>query len=163
MGQNVERGIAVTWWGALGLALSLYGAVVVLEWVYARVLQTPGVPLASLSIVLHVLNQEGLIEQAVTDLTSLWRMEEWDRKDVELIIADGGSSDQTVAIADRLQRRYPFVLITGSDSDKGQVLSLCRHDVVIWVELTGRSPASPLATVKSLLAQSGRQLSGAIG
>lgn len=163
MGQNVERGIAVTWWGALGLALSLYGAVVVLEWVYARVLQPAGVEALSVSIVLHVMNQEHLIEQAVIDLTGLWRLEMWDQKNVELIIADGGSTDQTVAILDRLQRQYPWLLIADSGRDKSHVLELCRHDVVIWVEMTGRSPASPLVTVRSLLAHQPAHLSGVIG
>ena len=159
----MERGIAVTWWGALGLALSLYGAVVVLEWVYARVLQPAGVATLSVSIVLHVINQEHLIEQAVIDLTGLWRLEMWDQKNVELIIADGGSTDQTVAILDRLQRQYPWLLIADSGRDKSHVLELCRHDVVIWVEMTGRSPASPLVTVRSLLAHQPARLSGMIG
>ncbi|AUW94739.1 MAG: glycosyltransferase [Sulfobacillus thermotolerans] len=153
----------MTWWGALGLALSLYGAVVVLEWVYARVLQPAGVEALSVSIVLHVMNQEHLIEQAVIDLTGLWRLEMWDQKNVELIIADGGSTDQTVAILDRLQRQYPWLLIADSGRDKSHVLELCRHDVVIWVEMTGRSPASPLVTVRSLLAHQPAHLSGVIG
>jgi hypothetical protein len=143
----------VTWWIALGLALSLYGAFVVLEWIYGRVLQIPAGSPPSLSIVLHVLDQEGAIEQTMGDLAALWRDGDWHRGNVELIIADGGSQDQTLAIAGRLQRRYPFLVVAEAGLLPAQVLDLCGHDVIVWVEMRCPSVRKPLDTLRALLVQ----------
>ncbi|WP_053960553.1 glycosyltransferase [Sulfobacillus thermosulfidooxidans] len=144
----------MTWWGALGLALSLYGAVVALEWVYSRILPWPGLVPAAITVVLYVRDQENILERAVSDLSEVWEDAAWQRWDMEILIVDGGSSDQTLAIAKRLERRFPFIIVTPSRLDKGQVLDMCRHDVIIWIDLTHMNPYVPLATLKSLLRHS---------
>ncbi len=143
----------MTWWGAAGLALSLYGAFIVLEWVYGRILNVPPRFPPSVSIVLHVLNQEGVIERAVEDLANLWRDEDWHRNHLEVIIADEGSRDQTAAIVERLQRRYTFMVVAPRGATRENVLDLCRHDVLVWVELTDPAALAALATLRRLLAQ----------
>ncbi|WP_051350981.1 glycosyltransferase [Sulfobacillus thermosulfidooxidans] len=144
----------MTWWGALGLALSLYGAVVALERLYSRILPWPGLVPAAITVVLYVRDQESVLERAVSDLSEIWQDAAWQRRDMEILIVDGGSSDQTLAIAKRLERRFPFITVAPSYLDKGQVLDICQHDVILWVDLTQMNPYIPLATLKSLLLQS---------
>ncbi len=60
------------------------------------------------SIVIPVYNEEGILHSSVVDLvTSLDEMK-WD---YELLLAENGSSDRTVAIGEELSRKYPRVSI----------------------------------------------------
>lgn len=141
----------MTWWGVLGLAFSLYGAIVVLERLYARILQTPGLMPASLTVVLYVINQEGVLERAVSDLSELWQNADSQSRDMEIMIVDGGSDDQTLAIAKRLERRFPFIVVAPLGLGKDDILESCRHEVVIWVDLTSLTPMVPLGILRTLL------------
>lgn len=145
----------MTWWGALGLALSLYGVIILLEWIYGRIMELPRVRVPHVSLVLRVLNQENRIEHAVHELTSLWDEPDWERSRVEVLISDSGSSDQTVAIVERLSRRYAFLNVVPSGLDVESVLARCRYPVVIWVELSRSQPPydDVVQTVHRLLAQ----------
>lgn len=133
--------------------MSLYGVVVLLEWIYARLLTHPAGEGPAVSLVLRVVDQEGQIEHAIRQLVGWWGESGWRARGVELIVSDGGSSDQTLEIVDRLSRRYGFlVVLTGLDP--AAVLERCGNPVVIWVELSRANPAMTLmATVHRLLAE----------
>ncbi|MDA8193211.1 MAG: hypothetical protein M0Z53_04330 [Thermaerobacter sp.] len=143
----------MTWWGALGLALSLYGVVVFLEWTYGQLARSPRIAIPTVSVVVRVTDQETHVEQAVRDLISLWNDGEWQHSAIELVIADGGSSDQTPAILERLSRDYPFLVVLDAPLTGDQVLAKCRHPVVVWVELSKAvRRREMIATVHALLA-----------
>lgn len=59
------------------------------------------------SIVIPVYNEEGILQSAVIDL--LDRLEQIGWKDYELIIAENGSRDATVELAEKLAARFPQV------------------------------------------------------
>lgn len=123
----------VTWWGALGLALALYGVVVLLEWVYDHIVgsHVPAMPAASL--VVRIANQESHVEQTLRDLESLVNQGGIEGR-LEVLLWTQGSSDQTEAILDRLTRRTGFKWIEAGDADG--VLSMCQHPFVIWLDVS---------------------------
>jgi len=115
----------VTWWGALALALSLYGVVVLLEWIYDQIMGSYGDDLPAVSVVVRATNQEHRIEQTVRELLSLFNQRQWERRSFEVVITDGGSSDQTHAILDRLARHHPFLNVV--DSGLANICHRCRN------------------------------------
>jgi hypothetical protein len=141
----------MTWWGTLSLALTLYGAIVVLEWVYSRFLPVGGFVSAPITVAVYVHNQESLLEQAVANVRTIWQESEWPGRDRKVTIMDGGSTDQTLAIAKRLERRFPFVTVARPGADKGQILEECRSRVLIWVDLTTGQPPILLETLRAVL------------
>lgn len=141
----------MTWWSALGLALALYGVVVLLEWLYGQILRTPGLMAPKVSLVIRVTNQENQIEHAVRELTGLWSELDWRRSQVEVFMSDGGSTDQTPAILDRLSRDYPFLTVLEPGLSHDEVVSLCGEPVVIWAELSRAGSRHVIATVHKLL------------
>lgn len=142
----------VTWWGALGLALSLYGVIVLLEWIYARLTHPLRAQAPPVSVVLRVTNRENHIERAVRDLARLWGERDWEDSAIELVIADGGSSDQTPAIVERLSRRYGFLTVLEPALDADAVIAECRHPVIIWVDFSSATPwEEVMGTVYRLL------------
>ncbi len=58
------------------------------------------------SIVIPVYNEEAILQTAVVDLVDRLREFDWP---YELILAENGSSDQTVQIAEQLAKRFPQV------------------------------------------------------
>jgi glycosyltransferase involved in cell wall biosynthesis len=61
-----------------------------------------------LSIVIPVYNEEGILHSAVVDLVSRLDELEWD---YEILLAENGSKDRTVALGEELSEKYPQVSI----------------------------------------------------
>lgn len=148
-------GTAVTWWGAVGLALALYGVVVLLEWVYGRLTQPSDLKQSvAVSLVVRVKNQEQSIEHTLRELISLWTDHQWRHSDIEVLISDGGSRDQTAAIIERVAQQYPYFRVADRGLDPGAVMGLCRYPVVIWVDFSpDHAVRTIIPTVHRLLAQ----------
>lgn len=106
-----------------------------LEQLYAAVLQeridTVSKPLVS--IVMPSLNQSMFVEAAVTSAL------DQDYPDLELVVADGGSSDGTQQLLASLQARYGRRLQWFSEADTGpanainKALQRCRGEIVGWL------------------------------
>src|SRR4051794_7626470 len=63
-----------------------------------------------LSIVIPVYNEEGIIHSAIVDLVS--RLDEApELGPYEILVAENGSRDRTIAIAEELATRYPQVKV----------------------------------------------------
>jgi len=67
----------------------------------------PAVSVPRVSVVIPVYNEEGILRSAIVDLVA--RFDEM-KIPYEILIAENGSTDGTVAIAAELSRRYPQVL-----------------------------------------------------
>lgn len=65
-------------------------------------------PQPRVSIIIPVYNEEAILQSAVVDLVD--RLEEFDWP-YELIIAENGSKDRTVEIAEQLSERFPQVIV----------------------------------------------------
>ncbi|AEJ39015.1 hypothetical protein TPY_0820 [Sulfobacillus acidophilus TPY] len=142
----------MTWWGALGLALALYGLVVLLEWIYGKLLATPDVHIPHVSVVLSLTNQEAQIERAIRQLQGLWQDTAQTAPRLEFILVEHESHDQTPAILDRLARQYPAIHVVSAALGKDAILSRCRYPIILWVELTDSDNVSGLlATVQRML------------
>jgi glycosyltransferase involved in cell wall biosynthesis len=75
-----------------------------------------------ISIVIPVYNEEGILHAAVVDLRERLAPLGWS---YELILAENGSRDRTVAIAEELGRKYPEVrLIRTGEPNYGKALRL---------------------------------------
>jgi len=75
-----------------------------------------------ISIVIPVYNEEGILHAAVVDLRERLRPFGWD---YELILAENGSRDRTVAIARELEQKYPEVRhIRAGEPNYGKALRL---------------------------------------
>lgn len=61
-----------------------------------------------ISIVIPVYNEEGILHSSVVDLVTSLDELKWD---YEVLLAENGSSDRTVAIGEELSRKYPRVHI----------------------------------------------------
>lgn len=145
----------MTWWGAVGLALALYGAMTLVEWLYQR-LSFPATwnRVNFVSLVVRVKDQEATIERTMRELMSLWTEQQWAHSDVDVVISDAGSRDQTAVIVERLASRYPGFKVADPGLDESSVLSLCAYPVVIWVDYSkGHRSGSIVPTVHRLLAQ----------
>jgi glycosyltransferase involved in cell wall biosynthesis len=62
----------------------------------------------NISIVIPVYNEEGILHSSVVDLVTSLDELKWD---YEVLLAENGSSDRTVAIGEELSRKYPRVQI----------------------------------------------------
>lgn len=62
----------------------------------------------NISIVIPVYNEEGILHSSVVDLLTSLDELKWD---YEILLAENGSSDRTVAIGEELSRKYPRVQI----------------------------------------------------
>ena len=65
-------------------------------------------PAPHLSIVIPVYNEEGILHAAVVDLVSRLSELHWS---YEILLAENGSRDRTVAIAEELARKFPEVKV----------------------------------------------------
>jgi glycosyltransferase involved in cell wall biosynthesis len=75
-----------------------------------------------ISIVIPVYNEEGILHAAVVDLRERLAPLSWS---YELILAENGSKDRTVAIADELSAKYPEVrLISIGEPNYGKAMKL---------------------------------------
>lgn len=144
----------MTWWGALGLALSLYGVVVLLEWLYDQIVRSHSRETSALSLVVRVTNQEDRIEQAVRDLERLFSQRQWEDRNFEVILVDDGSNDQTGEILERFTRHQPFFRIAGPGLSSDEVLAQCQYPLVVWLDMT--HPSDGQRTLTALI----RMLSG---
>jgi glycosyltransferase involved in cell wall biosynthesis len=63
-------------------------------------------PSPKVSVVIPVYNEEGIINEAIEELVS--SLDQWGPS-YEVIIAENGSRDQTVELAERLSERFPHV------------------------------------------------------
>ncbi len=145
----------MAWWGAVGLVLALYGAMTLVEWLYQRVSFPESWSRVNfVSLVVRVKNQEATIERTMRELMSLWSEQQWAHSDIDVIISDGGSRDQTAVIVERLATRYPGFKVVDPGLDEASVLKLCNYPVVIWVDYSqGHRTGSIVPTVHQLLAQ----------
>src|SRR5277367_3420582 len=62
----------------------------------------------NLSIVIPVYNEEGILHSSVVDLVTSLEELKWD---YELLLAENGSRDRTVALGEELSAKYPRVHI----------------------------------------------------
>jgi glycosyltransferase involved in cell wall biosynthesis len=62
----------------------------------------------NISIVIPVYNEEGILHSSVVDLVTSLDELKWD---YEILLAENGSSDRTVALGEELSRKYPRVQI----------------------------------------------------
>lgn len=129
----------MTWWGALGLALSLYGVVVLLEWVYDSIVRSHSQALTPISLVVRVTNQEAHIEHALRDLIRVFGQSQWEDRRFEVLLVDRGSQDHTRDIVDRLSIEHLYFRVVDSGSSDTDILALCQYPIVIWVDLTRHS------------------------
>ncbi|MEN9580740.1 MAG: hypothetical protein RJA70_3749 [Pseudomonadota bacterium] len=73
-----------------------------------------------LAIVIPIYNEEGLLHSAVVDLRERLKPLNWN---YEIILAENGSTDGTVALARELSEKYPEVgFITAGEPDYGKAL-----------------------------------------
>jgi cellulose synthase/poly-beta-1,6-N-acetylglucosamine synthase-like glycosyltransferase len=126
----------MTWWGALGLALSLYGVVVLLEWLYDQLLRSRGNAPAPLSVVLRAPRQEAQIERAVRELARLLEQARWPQRRFEVLIVDAGPEDHTRDIVERFSRHYPYLRLVDPELDADEILAQCQYPVIVWLDLT---------------------------
>jgi|SRR5579883_103864 rSAM/selenodomain-associated transferase 2 len=96
------------------------------------------------SIIIPVLNEEAVLEQQLTQLTHLCAS-----NDYELLIVDGGSSDQTVAIA----QRFGNVMIApqGRAKQMNAGASAATGDVFIFLHADTLLPPSALQAIEHAL------------
>jgi len=75
-----------------------------------------------ISIVIPIYNEEGILHSAVVDLRERLQPFEWD---YEIVLAENGSRDRTVAIAIELENKYPEVRhIRAGEANYGKALRL---------------------------------------
>ncbi|NMP20997.1 hypothetical protein [Sulfobacillus harzensis] len=134
----------MTWWGAVGLALALYGVVVLLEWVYDQIVGSHGSPMPAVSLVVRITNQESHVESAVRDLESWVQQRRGEEAALEVILWSPGSTDQTDAILDRLTRQTGFKWADAPTADG--VMSICQHPFIIWLDLSEPAQARQLVS-----------------
>lgn len=126
----------MTWWGALGLALALYGVVALLEWAYDRIVRIHAVALTPVSLVLRVTNQEAHVEHVLRDVGHVFGERHWGNRAFEVLVQDSGSNDKTADIVERLRGHQPYLREALSGTTDTEVLTQCRYPIVVWVDLT---------------------------
>lgn len=142
----------MTWWGALGLALSLYGIVVLLEWAYDRIMGTYRENAPAVSVVVRAANQEYRIEHIVRELIGLFNQREWSRRKFEVVFTDDGSNDRTHDMLDLLSRQHPFFTVADRNIPVQDLMTSCRYPLVVWVDLARQpQPDRLIATLNHLL------------
>lgn len=142
----------MTWWGALGLALALYGVVVLLEWLYDQIVRTHTNVLTPISVVVRFADQEEHIEHMLRDLARIFSERQWERREFEVVLADAGSRDHTRDIIDRLFGQHPYFRVAAPSLSDDQILAECRYPIVVWLDLTRQGDRRRLlGTVARLL------------
>ncbi len=126
----------MTWWSALGLALSLYGVVTLLEWIYDQIVGSHSSAAPAISLVVRVTNQESHVEQAMRELQSFFSQRQWEQRPIEVILWDDGSGDQTEAILERFTRAHPTFRMLDHPSTIDEVLAECQYPFVVWLDLS---------------------------
>lgn len=138
------------WWSALGLALALYGIVVLAEWLYDELVQRhmPNAP--AISVVVRVANQEDRVEQVIRQLEAVFSQRDWLGRSVEVLLVDAGSWDLTEEILRRMSRSRSHCNLSliekGRSTD--DILKSCTYPLVIWLDLLRSDNTS--ATVDGL-------------
>ncbi|MBX5467571.1 MAG: hypothetical protein K6U14_08815 [Firmicutes bacterium] len=145
----------MTWLGALSLALALYGVIVLLEWVYARLLARPewAAQAAGLSIVLRATDAEAWVEDVVRRIGRLLPGAPGEPPEfLQVLVSEADSTDQTLPILERLCRDYRFLGWVEPGLEPADVLAQCRHRAVLWLEVSPRtSPTGVAAMVEAVL------------
>lgn len=100
-----------------------------------------------ISIVLPVLNEESQIAQTLAELTEMTR-----GNAVELIVADGGSTDRTVELA----RSFESVkVLSGRLANRGKQMNLgaeeAAGDVLVFLHADAKLPATGLGSIRRAL------------
>jgi glycosyltransferase involved in cell wall biosynthesis len=90
-----------------------------------------------ISIVIPVYNEQSILDAAVSDLRERLRAFDWD---FEIVLAENGSRDRTVSIAEELTRRYPEVRVFSLGSANygaalRQGIELARGEIVLCEEI----------------------------
>ena len=90
-----------------------------------------------ISIVIPVYNEQAILESAVLDLCARLRAFGWD---YEIILAENGSRDRTVSVAEELTGRYPEVRVFSlGEANYGAALrrgiELARGEIVLCEEI----------------------------
>ncbi len=142
----------MTWWGALGLALALYGVVVLLEWMYGYIVRSHAYALTPISLVVRVTNQEAHIEHALRDLAQIFSQRPWENRAFEVVVSDSGSEDKTPDIVERIRAQYPYFHMANPGASDGDILRDCQYPIVIWLDFTRHSDGGRmLGTLRRLL------------
>ncbi len=142
----------VTWWSALGLALALYGVVVLLEWLYDQIVRTHASVLTPVSVVVRVQNQEAHIEHMLRDLARVFAQRHFEHRAFEVVLADAGSEDRTRDIIERLFGQQPYLCMVPPGLSDEEILAACHHPIIVWLDLTRPADRQQLmGTVARLL------------
>src|SRR5215471_4391804 len=93
------------------------------------------------SIIMPVLNEEAVLENHLAHL-----IQQYGHHDYELLIVDGGSSDQTVAIA----QRYGQIIHTsrGRATQMNAGAALAKGDILIFLHADTRLPDDALFVIE---------------
>jgi cellulose synthase/poly-beta-1,6-N-acetylglucosamine synthase-like glycosyltransferase len=147
----------MTWWGALGLALSLYGVVVLLEWVYDYLIRSHRRQAVPVSLVLRLGHQEERVEHVLRTLIRIFSQEPWTAREFEVWVFDASYEDRTQDIVDRLCRNYSYFRMAPSSTREEDLLAQCRFPVVVWLDLSAHAKNRPtLDALSQLLVGLGR-------
>ncbi len=95
-----------------------------------------------LSIIMPTLNEEGTIEQTLLPLVG--------RTDIEVIIADGGSADETVSIARRLGARIVLARL-GRGRQMNAGAALASGEILLFLHADTKLPANFKCAIWSAL------------
>ena len=145
------------WWGALGLALALYGVVVLLEWMYDYIVRSHAHALTPISLVVRVTNQEAHIEHALRDLAQIFSQRQWENRDFEVVVVDSGSEDKTLAIVERMLAQHPYFHLANPRATDGDILAACQYPIIIWLDLPRHGEGSKtFGTLSRLLSGLGQ-------
>jgi succinoglycan biosynthesis protein ExoA len=116
-----------------------------------------------MTIVLPALDEERHLERCVRTLLD----DPWPRDRIELLVVDGGSSDRTVEIAERLAGEFPFLKLLhnpGRLQAAGFNLALAaadpRAEIVVRCDVHADYPPGFLTRAAAALERSGAALAG---
>lgn len=148
----------LTWWGALGLALALYGVIVILEWVYGRIIHEPVNHSSPVSIVIRVINAESAVEHVLRTIVDDLRHRQWRTEVGQLILVDGGSTDNSATLLQKLAALHPQALLLHDESSADAVFRMCRHSVVLWLEISPETKSEDVVSNLRTLLEPSRPL-----
>ncbi len=124
----------MTWWGAVGLALALYGVVVLLEWLYEKILVGHGHVNPGISVVIRFHDEADRVEHVARELRRLASQGIGPFDAWEVLWVTRGAGPETKAIVERLCRHYPTFHLM--DADDAVVLSRCQYPLIVWMDLS---------------------------
>jgi hypothetical protein len=132
-------------WGALTLALALYGVIVLLEWTYRKILATSRPQAAGISLVLLAASQERRIEHAIREMVAFWHDAAALGMSVEILIwLQEPSDDQTPLIVDRLAQKEPDLKVLSGAPSVATVRQYCQYPIIVWLDLARAADWSAL-------------------